>query len=129
MLTLIVFIIKVVIATITGMFLGYVNKSFNHDDKMLPVVIVTVISSIAFAVSTNIEIFFLACIIIIYSISKTYKLSIKLIYFSTCISGLLIGTGSILEVIFFCIVLYYINSNKGSIENFFSDREEKIENE
>jgi hypothetical protein len=129
MLILIVFIIKTLIATVIGMFLGYINKSFNGDEKIIPIIILTVISSAAFSVSTNIEIFFLASFIMVYSIVKSYKINIKIIYYCACIAGLLIGLGNILEAIFFCIVIYSIYNNRESIENFFSDKEQKIENE
>ena len=129
MLTLIVFIIKTIIAAIIGMFLGYVNKNFNNDEKIIPIVMLTVISSVAFSVSTNIEFFFLATIIMIYSIGKSFKLNIKIIYYCACIAGLLLGLGNILEVVFFCIVIYSINNNRESIENFFSDKSQIIENE
>ena len=108
MLILIVFIIKTLIATVIGMFLGYINKSFDGDEKIIPIIILTVISSAAFSVSTNIEIFFLASFIMVYSIVKSYKINIKIIYYCACIAGLLIGLGNILEAIFFCIVIYSI---------------------
>ena len=129
MLTLIVFMVKLVIAIFSGIFLGYTNKKFNSDENILPLVMLTVIISIAFSVSSNTEIFFLGSIFLVHSITKTYKLSIKLFYFSTCIVGLLVGNGDILELLFLCIVIFSVNNNRESIENFFSDSEEKIEKE
>ena len=129
MLNLITFIIKIIIATISGIFLSYVNKSFNNDSKILPLIILTIITSIVFSFSVNIEIFFLACIFLVHSITKTFKVTIKLMYYSAVIIGLLIGNGDILEVLVFCVVIYSVNNNSDSIENFFTGSERKKQNE
>ena len=50
-------------------------------------------------------------------------------YYSAVIIGLLIGNGDILEVLVFCVVIYSVNNNSDSIENFFTDSERKKQNE